>query len=137
MNVLMKSIMPTLSRLIIAIAMVTVGWVNCFVFVPVTPELAAAMQEVDLQVLEAVDAGDETLTIQTTRGLNRIAMVLHNKWAPLGGWTILIAWTACVFQLLAGILLFVGLFSRIAAIGVCIVMGMALFLVSFNINNMP
>lgn len=132
----MKSIMPLLSRLVIAAAMVTTGWVNCFVFVQISPDQAVSLQELDLQVHEDAAVDDETTVVQTTRGLHRIALVLHEKWPQLGSWGTLVAWGAGIAQLLTGILILVGLFSRIAAFVICCIMVMILFLVTHNINGM-
>jgi len=104
--------MPFLYRLVIAAAMVTTGWFNCFSFVEVSPAQVTTLQELNIQVRQA-DKGGET-TIQTTRGLHRIVLLLHDEWPQLGGWGKLLAWTASVFELLAGVLLFVGLFSRLS-----------------------
>ena len=130
----MNSTMPFLYRLVIAAAMVTTGWFNCFGFVEVSSAQVTTLQELDIQVRQ-VDKGGETTT-QTTRGLHRIVLLLHDEWPQLGGWGKLLAWTVSVFELLAGVLLFVGLFSRLSAFVVCVILGMALYLVSHKINGM-
>ena len=130
----MNSTMPFLYRLVIAAAMVTTGWFNCFGFVEVSSAQVTTLQELDIQVRQ-VDMGGETTT-QTTRGLHRIVLLLHDEWPQLGGWGKLLAWTVSVFELLAGVLLFVGLFSRLSAFVVCVILGMALYLVSYKINGM-
>jgi len=130
----MNSTMPFLYRLVIAAAMVTTGWFNCFGFVEVSSAQVTTLQELDIQVRQ-MDKGGETTT-QTTRGLHRIVLLLHDEWPQLGGWGKLLAWTVSVFELLAGVLLFVGLFSRLSAFVVCVILGMALYLVSYKINGM-
>ena len=130
----MNSIMPFLYRLVIAAALVTTGWVNCFGYVEVTSEQVTLLQELDIHVQQVEKAGESAT--QTTRGLHRITLVLDNEWPQLGGWGKLLAWTAAVFELLAGVLLFIGLFSRLSAFVVCIIMGMALYLISYKINGM-
>ena len=130
----MNSTMPFLYRLVIAAAMVTTGWFNCFGFVEVSSTQVATLQELNIQVRQVDNEGETT--IQTTRGLHRIVLVLPDEWPQLGGWGKLLAWTASVFELLAGVLLFVGLFSRLSAIVVCVILGMALYLVSYKINGM-
>ena len=131
MNVPMNSLMPLLSRIVIAMAMVTTGWVNCFAFVEVTTEQATTLEAMSLQVITDAETGD-----QTTRGLHRISLLLQDEWPELGGWGKLLAWSGAIFELLAGVLLFVGLFSRLSAFVVCLIMGMALYLVSFKLNGM-
>jgi uncharacterized membrane protein YphA (DoxX/SURF4 family) len=131
MNVQMNSIMPLLSRLVIAAAMVTTGWVNCFSLVGVSSEQAIQLEALELQVKT-----DEETGVQTTRGVHRIVLILHNQWPQLGSWGKLLAWTAAVFELLAGILVLVGLFTRLSAFVLCIILGMALYLVSHKLNGM-
>ena len=135
-NVPMNSIMPLLSRFVITAAMVTTGWVNCFVFVEVTSIQATQLQELDINVRDAEVVEEGALNSQTTRGLHRIVLVLHHSWPQLGGWGKLLAWSVGVCELLAGVLLFVGLFTRMSAFVICIIMGMALYLVSHKINGM-
>ena len=127
----MNSIMPLLSRLVIAAAMVTTGWVNCFSLVGVSSEQAIQLEALELQVKT-----DEETGVQTTRGVHRIVLILHNQWPQLGSWGKLLAWTAAVSELLAGILVLVGLFTRLSAFVICIIMGMALYLVSHKLNGM-
>ncbi|MBT4583818.1 MAG: DoxX family protein [Phycisphaerae bacterium] len=127
----MNSIMPLLSRFVIAAAMITSGWVNCFVFVEVSSEQAISLEAIELQVITDAETGN-----QTTRGLNRIALLLHNECPQLGGWGTLLAWSAGALELLAGILVLVGLFTRLSAFVICIIMGTALYLVSYKINGM-
>ncbi|MBC8203022.1 MAG: DoxX family protein [Planctomycetes bacterium] len=127
----MNSIMPLLSRFVIAAAMITAGWVNCFVFVDITADQATSLEAIELGVKTDSETGD-----QTTRGLNRMTLLLNNEWPQLGGWGKLLAWSAGVFELLAGVLVLVGLFSRFSAFVICIIMGMALYLVSHKMNGM-
>ncbi len=127
----MNSIMPLLSRLVIAAAMITTGWVNCFSLVGVSSEQVIQLEALELQVKTEEETG-----VQTTRGLHRIVLILHNQWPQLGSWGKLLAWSAAVFELLAGILVLVGLFTRLSAFVLCIIMGVALYLVSHKLNGM-
>ncbi|MDP7009364.1 MAG: DoxX family protein [Phycisphaerales bacterium] len=127
----MNSMMPFLARLVIASAILTSGWVHCFVQVKISPEQATAIEAMDLSVLRDTESGG-----QTTRGLHRIALLLNQEWPQLGGWGTLLAWAAGVFELITGALLVVGLFARLSAFVVCFIMGMALYLVSYKLNGM-
>ncbi len=159
MNFASSTFMPLLARLVIAAAMLTSGWLNCFGQVEVRSEIADGLREMDIKVIEPTQES-ETPTIRdgeegeedgvedvtapsppvasnsTTRGVHRIIWLLHDKWPDLGGWGTFIAWSAAVAQLLAGVLLFVGLFTRLAALVICIAIGMAIYIVSANIHGM-
>ncbi|MDP7005710.1 MAG: DoxX family protein [Phycisphaerales bacterium] len=158
-NFATTSLMPFLARLVIAAAMLTSGWVNCFSQVQIRPKLVEGLRSMDIEIMEVVDENtEEVVTTEdvvtneneeaepkesktkvekfTTRGVNRIVWLVHEKWEGLGGWGTLIAWSAAVVQLVAGVLLIVGLFTRLAALAICIATGMAIYFVSVNIHGM-
>ena len=145
--------MPLLARLVIAAAMVTSGWLNCFGQVQIRPEIVEGLHSMEIEVHHPESVNEEApptaqegeehqkpvtpaLSIPTTRGVNRIVWLLHDKWPELGGWGTFIAWSAAIAQLVAGVLLFVGLFTRWAALVICIATGMAMYIVSANIHGM-
>lgn len=148
MNFTTSTIMPFLTRMVIAAAMLTSGWVNCFEQVQIRPAMAESLQSMDIQVLEieptppVFDEAGATISVESqetrfsTRGVNRIVWLLHDYWPELGTWGTVIAWTAAVSQVLAGVLLLIGLFTRLAALVVCVATGMAVFIVSGNIHGM-
>lgn len=152
MNFASTTIMPLLARLVIAAAMLTSGWMNCFGQVQIRAEIVDGLRAMDIEVSEQVtevaspevDAEGETAAAPitptaskpTTRGVNRIVWLVHEKWPELGGWGTFIAWGAAVSQLVAGVLLLVGFFTRWAALAICIAIGMALYIVSANLHGM-
>lgn len=153
-NFATTSIMPFLARLVIAAAMLTSGWVNCFSQVQIQPRVVEGLQSMDIETHEPLaKEADQTTLVEgaqspletetpvisrnpTTRGVNRIVWLVHEQWPTLGSWGTLIAWTAAVAQLVAGVLLLVGLFTRFAALAICVATGMAVFLVSVNLHGM-
>jgi uncharacterized membrane protein YphA (DoxX/SURF4 family) len=152
MNFASTTIMPLLARLVIAAAMLTSGWMNCFGQVQIRPEIVDGLRAMDIEVREQViepaspevlEDGETTTTPvtpiaskPTTRGVNRIVWLVHEKWPELGGWGTFIAWGAAIAQLAAGVLLFVGLFTRWAALAIGIATGMAMYIVSANLHGM-
>ena len=146
--------MPLLARLVIAVAMLTSGWLNCFGQVQIRTEIADVLRAMDIEVRipvqvetpPIIEEGEEVAeppqestairTTETTRGVNRIVWLIHDKWPDLGGWGTFIAWSAAVAQLIAGVLLLVGLFTRLAALTICIATGMAIYIVSANVHGM-
>ena len=153
-NFATTSFMPLLARFVIAAAMLTSGWVNCFGQIEIRPAVAEGLRSMEIQVhthdpetvpeSQAVDVEAEskekpTITqseIVTSRGVHRIVWLIHEKWPDLGGWGTFIAWVAAVSQLVAGILLLIGLFTRFAALAICIATGTAIYLVSGDIHGM-
>ena len=142
--------MPFLARLVVAAAMLTSGWVNCFSQVEIRAGIAEGLQSMDIEVSEQVvevpvieegvelpEVADLNETMRdTTRGVNRMVWLIHDRWPDLGGWGTFMAWTAAVSQLLAGILILVGFFTRFAALAVCCATGMAVYIVSGGVHGM-
>ncbi len=156
-NFATTSIMPLLARIVIAAAMLTSGWVNCFSQIEINAAMADGLRSMQVKVVTQVvtaevndtaelagsEATDESEISKptkagsdTTRGVNRIVWLIHNKWPNLGGWGVFIAWTAAVAQLVAGVLLFVGLFTRLAALAICLATGMAIYIISGLMHGM-
>jgi uncharacterized membrane protein YphA (DoxX/SURF4 family) len=150
MNFSTTTIMPFLARLVVAAAMLTSGWVNCFSQVEIRAGIAEDLRSMDIEVREhvpevpVVEEGEELPEVpdlnetmrDTTRGVNRMVWLIHDRWPDLGGWGTLMAWTASVSQLLAGVLLLVGFFTRFAALAVCCATGMAVYIVSGGVHGM-
>ena len=161
MNFASKTIMPLFARLVIAVAMLTSGWLNCFGQVQIRPEIVDGLRSMEIvvheplseipnaktpnieeengksgAVIETSEPMKPVMTKHTTRGVNRIVWLLHDRWPDLGGWGTFIAWAAAIAQLLAGVLLFVGLFTRWAALAICIATGMAIYIVSGSTHGM-
>ncbi len=168
MNFASSTIMPLLARLVIAAAMLTSGWINCFGQVQIRQEVANGLQEMDIAVLAnqfapptpvedskskpesdvgsegSVPADEEAellspstaAQVTTTKGVHRISWRLHTKWPSLGGWGTFIAWSAAIAQLVTGILILIGFYTRIAALGTALVLVGATYLVSADVHGM-
>ena len=157
-NFATTSIMPLLARLVVAAAMLTSGWMNCFGQVEISHLMASQLRAMEIEVIspkiatpppsttvemptekapETVESSSSSTTqFDTTRGIHRIVWLVDQQWPNLGGWGTFVSWTAAVCQLAAGILLLVGLFTRFAALAICIATGMAIYLVSGGIHSM-
>jgi len=159
-NFATTSLMPLIARIVIAAAMLTSGWVNCFGQIEINSKIANGLRSMEVEVHTPVavqpEAGEEESTEEsadesaeevteepvqsashvTTRGVNRIVWLIHEQWPSLGGWGTFLAWTAGVMQLLAGVLLLVGLFTRLASLSVAVTSGMATYIVSGTMHGM-
>ena len=151
--------MPLLARIVIASAMLTSGWLNCFGQVQIRAEIADGLRAMEIKVQEPalesethpvtdkIEDGEDSpetspqaatvvATRSTTRGVNRIVWLIHDRWPDLGGWGTFIAWSAAVAQLAAGVMILVGLFTRLAAFVICTATGMAIYIVSIYSHGM-
>jgi uncharacterized membrane protein YphA (DoxX/SURF4 family) len=179
-NFATTSLMPLIARIVIAAAMLTSGWANCFSQIEINTKIADGLRSMEVEVHTAVvaesnDGSKESIDVgieegteagtekgteagteegakestekiseeathsasqMTTRGVNRIVWLIHEQWPSLGGWGMFLAWTAGVMQLLAGVLLLVGLFTRLASLSVVIASGMATYIVSGSMHGM-
>lgn len=134
--------MPLLARLVIGLAMLTSGWVNCFGEIEIRGAIATDL--INLNIAVETQANGETdiystdsdRVQHTTRGANRIIWLIHSRWPEIGTWSSIIGWAAAIIQLLSGVLLVVGLFTRWAAFLVCIASGGAIYLVAFAMHGM-
>jgi uncharacterized membrane protein YphA (DoxX/SURF4 family) len=157
-NFATTSILPLLARLVVAAAMLTSGWMNCFGQVEISHLMASQLRAMDIEVISQTvettppltdtqtpsentteaneGSSTPTQTFDTTRGVHRIVWLAYQQWPDLGGWGTFMAWTAAVCQLAAGLLLLVGLFTRFAALAICVATGMAIYVVSGGIHGM-
>lgn len=151
-NFATTSLMPLIARIVIAAAMLTSGWVNCFGQIEINAKIAEGLRSMEMEVhtpvvIQPEESADESTdevnaesvrstSNATTRGVNRIVWLIHEQWPTLGGWGTFLAWTAGVVQLLAGVLLLVGLFTRLASLSIVVAAGMATYLVSGTMHGM-
>ncbi|MAI67446.1 MAG: hypothetical protein CMJ26_06185 [Phycisphaerae bacterium] len=160
MNFATTSLMPLLARIVIGVAMLTSGWVNCFGQIEIRPAIAQGLREMEIVVHtpaatedntsegtqeDSTEAGAATeehaksapiAKNETTRGVNRIVWLVHEQWPTLGGWGKFLAWSAAVAQLVAGIVLLVGLFTRLAALAIVVATAMAVYIVAGTMHGM-
>ena len=96
----------------------------------------------EIEVHEVTAEGGEVYSTesskvqQTTRGVNRIIWLISERWPQVGSWSVIMGWTAGICQLASGILLIIGLFTRIAALIVCAASALAVYLVAFHMHGM-
>ena len=142
MNFVTNSFLPLLARLVIGAIMLTSGWVNCFGQIEIREGIAKDLAAMDISTNEQVSedatgySTDPNRVVHTTRGLNRIVWLVDQKWPEIGSWSTIIGGCAAGAQLLAGVLLIVGLFTRFAALLVLIASGGAVYLVAVHTHGM-
>ena len=142
MNFVTNSFLPLLARLVIGAIMLTSGWVNCFGQIEIREGIAIDLAAMDISTYEQVSedatgySTDPNRVVHTTRGLNRIVWLVHQKWPDIGSWATIIGGCAAGAQLLAGVLLIVGLFTRFATFLVLVASGGAVYLVAIHTHSM-
>ena len=142
MNFVTNSFLPLLARLVIGAIMLTSGWVNCFGQIEIREGIAIDLAAMDISTYEQVSedatgySTDPNRVVHTTRGLNRIVWLVHEKWPDIGSWATIIGGCAAGAQLLAGVLLIVGLFTRFATFLVLVASGGAVYLVAVHTHSM-
>ena len=142
MNFVTNSFLPLLARLVIGAIMLTSGWVNCFGQIEIREGIAIDLAAMDISTYEQVSedatgySTDPNRVVHTTRGLNRIVWLVHEKWPDIGSWATIIGGCAAGAQLLAGVLLIVGLFTRFATFLVLVASGGAVYLVAIHTHSM-
>jgi len=142
MNFVTNSFLPFLVRLIVGAVMLTSGWINCFGQIEIREGIANDLATMNIAMSEQVSkdatgySTDPNRVVYTTRGLNRIIWLVHQKWPGIGSWATIIGGCAAGAQLLAGVLLIVGLFTRFAALLVLIASSGAVYLVSVHVHGM-
>ncbi|MCH2147378.1 MAG: DoxX family protein [Phycisphaerales bacterium] len=142
MNFVTNSFLPLLARLVIGAIMLTSGWVNCFGQIEIREGIAIDLAAMDISTYEQVSedatgySTDPNRVVHTTRGLNRIVWLVHQKWPDIGSWATIIGGCAAGAQLLAGVLLIVGLFTRFATFLVLVASGGAVYLVAVHTHSM-
>ncbi len=142
MNFLTNLFLPFLARLVIGTVMLTSGWVNCFGQIEIREGIANDLAVMDIATYEQVSedatgySTDPNRVVHTTRGLNRIVWLVHQKWSDIGSWATIIGGCAAGAQLLAGVLLIVGLFTRFAALLVLVASSGAVYLVAVHTHSM-
>ncbi|MEE3001617.1 MAG: DoxX family membrane protein [Planctomycetota bacterium] len=126
------SLVPILSRLVLGVTFLLNGWFFCFQTIEYSPGDTARLQEmrsVDGQAAEAADSeGSSELAV------NRL--MLHMEGWNLGHWAQPASWLIAIFQLIAGAALIFGIFIRLLALGICLIIAAAIWSISIKQNGM-
>ena len=113
-----------LSRLVLGITFLLSGWFFCFQEIDFSAQDMASIQAVD----------DGSATAGRALAVNRLIMHFQawdtERWAqPLG-------WCVAIFQLIGGVLLLLGLFTRVVALGLATLIAGAFYQVTLQQNGM-
>ena len=118
------ALVPMLSRLVLGITFLLSGWFFCFQEIDFSAQDMASIQAVD----------DGSATAGRALAVNRLIMHFQawdtERWAqPLG-------WCVAIFQLIGGVLLLLGLFTRVVALGLATLIAGAFYQVTLQQNGM-
>ena len=134
-------IVPLMARLLLGTLFLTSGWSRCAETTTIT---AAQAEVLRVHGVEATPIGDESaLADDGTDGAAgeyevRRLYTLIQVMEPygFGGWSKWLAWTAALTELLGGVMMLLGIFTRIGALGLAIVMAVGFHAVSIRLNGM-
>ena len=142
MNFITTSILPFLARAILGTIMLTLGWVNCFEQVEIHADMATDLVSMNISVSDSTSedslgySTESTRLKSKTRGLNRIIWLINNRWSSIGSWGTVIATIISGAQILSGVLLLVGLFTRMAAVIILLTSVGSFYLISIEMHGM-
>ena len=118
---------PFMIRLVLAMVFIVHGSHKLFDTFEPNAEQAKTLAEIG--VIDADADGRPPTEVGELRGLHRISMMTHAWGWPLPRYQ---GWAAALTEFCGGILLLIGLLSRLAALGIVFVMGVAVFIVHWS-----
>lgn len=128
------SLIPLLSRFVLGVTFFLSGCFFCFQTIEMSSEDMARLQQSELTKSAESDAPTEITDASNELAVARIQ--LHLVAWELGQWGKPLSWAIAIFQLLGGACLLIGLCTRIAALGLCILIGGAFWQLTIQQNGM-
>jgi uncharacterized membrane protein YphA (DoxX/SURF4 family) len=128
------ALVPLLSRIVLGVTFILSGWFFCFQTIELSSADMSRLEQV--RTTQTGDAGSPPAAVEGSRVLAVNRLVLHFEGWNLGAWVQPLGWAVAIFQLLAGAALLLGLFTRLASIGFCILIGGAFWQLSIRQNGM-
>jgi len=126
-------IVPMLSRIVLGLTFIISGWFFCFQTIELSSEDMTNLEHIRTT---HVDEAETKAPVEGSRVLAVNRLVLHFQGWELGAWAQPLGWAAAIFQLLAGVSLLLGLFTRIAALGFCVLIAGAFWQLTIRQNGM-
>ena len=126
------SLVPILSRLVLGVTFLLNGWFFCFQTIEYSPEDTARLQ--GIRSVDAQAAGTADSEGSSELAVNRL--MLHMEGWNLGHWALPASWFIAIFQLIAGAALIFGIFIRLLAMGICLIIAAAIWNISIKQNGM-
>lgn len=122
------ALVPMLSRLVLGITFLLSGWFFCF-------------QEIDFSSadMDRIQHGGQTtdaggVEAGTALAVNRL--ILHFQTWDIDRWAQPLGWCVAIFQLLGGAMLLLGVFTRVVALGLAVLIAGAFYQVTLEQNGM-
>jgi uncharacterized membrane protein YphA (DoxX/SURF4 family) len=128
------ALVPTLSRVVLAVTFIISGWFFCFQKIDFSSEDMTRLQNVQQTAEGSVQTPEKVVPEGEALAVNRLILHFHH-W-DLQTWAQPLGWSIAIFQLFAGGLVLVGLFTRIAALGLTVLIAGAFYQISLSQNGM-
>jgi uncharacterized membrane protein YphA (DoxX/SURF4 family) len=126
------ALVPTLSRIVLGITFILSGWFFCFEKIDFSAEDMATFQGTSLASTDAPASGDSS----SDKALAVNRLILHFHAWDMDNWAQPLGWATAIFQLFAGGMMLVGLLTRIAALGLAVLIAGAFYQVTLSQNGM-
>jgi len=126
------ALIPTLSRIVLGITFILSGWFFCFEKIDFSAEDMATLQSTSLASTDA--PASEAASSDQSLAVNRLILHFH-AW-DLENWAQPLGWATAIFQLFAGGMMLLGLLTRIAALGLAVLIAGAFYQVTLSQNGM-
>ena len=130
------SLIPLLSRLVLGVTFIFSGWFFCFQTIELSSEDMTRLGQIRTTQSPDVETSAAPAVVEGSRVLAVNRLVLHFEGWNLGAWVQPLGWSVAIFQLLAGAALLLGVFTRCAALGFCILIGGAFWQLTIQQNGM-
>ena len=127
------AMVPTFSRFVLGITFILSGWFFCFQTIEFTSADLAGIQN-QPQAASGAEAAPADESTGRALAVNRLILHFHS-W-DLQNWAQPLGWAVAIFQLLGGAMLLLGLFTRIIALGLSVIIGGAFYKVTLCQNGM-
>ena len=128
------SLIPLLSRIVLGVTFIISGWFFCFQTIELSSDDMTRLEQIRASHADGAEAAPAAVDGAKALAVNRL--VLHFQGWDLGAWAQPLGWAAAIFQLLGGLSLLLGVCTRIAAFGFCILIGGAFWQITIQQNGM-
>ena len=122
------ALVPMLSRLVLGITFLLSGWFFCFQEI----DFSAS----DLSRIQGAVQSDDGGSAEGGRALAVNRLIMHFQTWDTDRWAQPLGWAVAIFQLLGGVMLLLGLCTRIVALGVAVLIAGAFYQLTVKQNGM-
>lgn len=128
------ALVPLLSRIVLGATFILSGWFFCFQTIELSSDDMTRLEQI--RTTQAGGSDSTAAPVEGSRVLAVNRLVLHFEGWKLGAWAQPLGWAVGIFQLLGGAAVLLGVFTRLASLGFCVLIGGAFWQLSICQNGM-